>query len=143
MRRYDLVNPLSMFHEFDKNFGQFFGEETKQFKREFAPVTKVKEEDNYYHLMLDIPGVKKENLDVELKGNMLVINGERKNSIKNKDGEFESFGSFERSFTLPESSNFSEIEVSHDHGVLDIIVPKTVKRNESKKLEIEDSLSLT
>ena len=93
--------------------------------------------------MLDIPGVKKENLDVELKGNILVIKGERKNSFKNQDGEFESFGTFERNFTLPETSNFSEIEVSHDHGVLDIIVPKTVKRNESKKLEIKDSLSLT
>jgi len=143
MRRYDLVNPLSMFHEFDKNFSQFFGDDSKNYKRELNPVTKVKEEDNFYHLMLDVPGVKKENLDVELKGNVLQIRGERRNSLKNKDGEFESLGSFEKSFTLPEISNFAEIEVSHDHGVLDIIIPKTVKTNESKKLEIKNSLSLS
>lgn len=143
MRRHDLVNPFDMFHDLDKHFNFFLKNGVDNTAREFIPKVAVDEKEDFFHLSLEVPGIKKEDLDVELNDASLIIRGEKKSRFQNKDGEFESLGSFERRFSLPDKVNLDEIEVKHEHGVLDVIIPKILKTNTSRKLEIKDDFTLS
>ena len=133
MRRYDLVRPFSLFHDFDSLFDPSFSKEMK-----WNPESRVKEEENFYHLAMDIPGVDREHLKVDLKDNILSIEGERKDLFKKEGTEVSSYGIFSQRFSLPKDSNLEEIEVSQHNGVLDIIIPKAKKNLEGKSLEIKN-----
>ena len=138
MGRYELVNPMSLFHELDRSFGKFLSEgNTSTFKSDLSPITNVREEKDYFEISLDIPGISKEDIKVELKENILSITGERKSKYKDDQGEFISQGRFERSFSLPKSVDVENIEVSHSNGVLDVLLPKQIKPETSKVLEIK------
>lgn len=140
MNRYHIARPFSLFENFDRDFDRFFAPDSSKEKM-WKPFSRVEEEDNHYHLALDIPGVDKEHLKVELKENVLSISGERKDHIKKDNGEFRSYGSFSQSYSLPQDANPSEIEVSQHNGVLDIVIPKMIKEKESKSLDIKSGLN--
>lgn len=77
----------------------------------------------------DMPGVKKEDIKIEVHGNQLVISGERQREVKEKDGEAtlrheRLHGKFERTFTLPSSINADKIEAHYEDGVLSVVLPK-------------------
>ena len=80
--------------------------------------------------------VKKEDLKIDLNGNMLRVSGERKREIK-EEGYYErSSGRFSRSFTLPENVDASKIEANFEDGVLRIVLPKTeVKGSQEIKVQ--------
>jgi HSP20 family protein len=116
--------------------GQAFGNQVERDQR-WKPLSRVQEKENFFHLALDIPGVDQEHLKVDLKENILNISGERKNHFKNEDEEVDSFLRFEQKFSLPQGINPDEIEVHQENGVLDIIIPKLSKKNESKSIEVK------
>jgi HSP20 family protein len=95
---------------------------------EWMPSFEVRETRDSYVFKADLPGVKKEDIDVSLRGNRLQISGKRESEKENKDDTYytyeRSFGSFTRAFTLP-----PEIDVDHVHselkdGVLTLAIPK-------------------
>lgn len=136
MKRYELVRPFNFFEDFNRDFDRLFandGEKVKQWK----PQSRIFEEENKYHLSLDIPGVDKEHLRVELKSNVLEVEGEKRDHFKKDGEEFKSYGHFSQKFSLPEDSNIDEIEVHQHNGVLDIIIPKVIAKDFSKSLEIK------
>lgn len=136
MNRYNIARPHSFFNDFDSSFYDLFSSESSS-KREWKPVSRVEEEKNHFHLALDIPGVDKEHLKVDLKDNVLSIRGERKDLIKKENSEYKSFASFSQKYSLPKNANLDEIEVSQVNGVLDIVIPKINKEKESKSLDIK------
>jgi HSP20 family protein len=136
MRHYDLMRPFSLLEGFDKDFDKLFY--PKVGKSEWKPLSRVKEEEGHYHLALDIPGVDKEFLKVELKDLIISISGERKDSFVKKNSNEESVMRFEQHFSLPKDSNIAEIEVSQKNGILDIVIPKQNKQVEVKSFEIKD-----
>ena len=84
---------------------------------------------DHYLLTLDVPGVKKEEIKIELRGNKLLISGQRQPEVRNQDRSMairteRAHGKFERSFTLPSTVTADKIEAHFDNGVLNIIVPK-------------------
>lgn len=81
-----------------------------------APAYEVQENEQHYLIETDLPGVKKEDIKIDLHENILTITGERKRDAKAE--------SFKRSFTLPESVDVEKIEASHENGVLSIYLPK-------------------
>ncbi len=87
----------------------------------------------------DIPGVKKDDIDVTITENSLTISGERKQEKKIKEKDFHrierSYGSFSRSFRLPENVNASKAKAEFKDGVLEVRLPKT-KASKQKKIEI-------
>ena len=139
MRNYQLMRPFSLFQDLDKDFDQIFYPETKNAK--WKPFSRVKEEETHYHLAMDIPGVDKEHLKVELNDQILTIAGERKDHFDKNGAEFDTYASFEQSYTLPKDSNFDEIEVNQSNGVLDIVIPKARKVDTKKSLEVKDGSS--
>ncbi len=122
--------------EIDRVFGQFFpsregDDESTSRQAVWAPRTDLSETPNGYRLQLDVPGLSKEDLNINYKDNQLTVSGERTSDRTNEDEEYvrveRSFGQFYRAFTLPRSVNADDITASYENGVLTIRVPKTEK----------------
>lgn len=115
-------NPLSLLDEFRM---------TPVVDREwFQPNVDVEERDDAYLLSVDLPGMKKEDIKVDLTDNVLTISGERKREEEHKDKggvrRYESmYGRFERSFTLPSTVVVDKVEANMEDGVLKIALPKS------------------
>lgn len=99
----------------------------------------VNEDDNAYRVTVDVPGVKKENIDVSVEGNQITISAEvkREESGENqREVHSERFtGKAFRSFTLPSDVDSEQSEASYDGGVLRLTLPK-MPGSQSRKLSI-------
>ena len=94
----------------------------------FVPAVDLSENDTHYTLTVEIPGVQKGDVQVELQDDMLVIHGEKKSEREEKKdrGRYleRSYGSFTRSFTLPSDADAERLEASFKDGVLSIRMPR-------------------
>jgi HSP20 family protein len=92
------------------------------------PAIDVVEKDDKYTVKVELPGVKEEDIDVSVAGDMLTISGEKRaESEEKKKGYYyseSSYGSFSRSVTIPSTVNASKIDASFEQGVLEITLPK-------------------
>lgn len=104
--------------------------ETVQRGFEFAPSFDVKETKDAFLFKADLPGVKESDLEITHTGNRLSIVGKREaEERKEEDNYFmieRSFGSFQRTFTLPESADVDQIKADLKSGVLSVTIPKRV-----------------
>lgn len=89
---------------------------------DFDPVTAsspvgydVSEHDDHFMVSFDMPGVKQEDIKIELQKNQLIISGERSGRTQSR---------YERTFTLPETVNSEKIEAQYENGVLNLALPK-------------------
>lgn len=96
--------------------------------RGWYPAMDVVERDDHYVLRADLPGVREEDISVELDGDVLAVSGRRE---AEHDEQREGFsriervtGEFTRALTLPEGVDADKIEASYDRGVLEVRVPK-------------------
>ncbi len=92
-------------------------------------------------LKADLPGVRKEDVEIDIADNMLTISGEKKVEEKAGDGScysFErSYGSFRRSFELPEGTDTDKVKAHLENGVLELRIPKTENiESKTKKITI-------
>lgn len=114
----DAWDPFAGFDQMEKNMSSMMED-----MEPINPQVDIKEENNMYIITTDIPGMDKNNIDVSIKGGLLVISGER--TSERKEGEpgkysrqERSFGHFTRSFTLPHDADAASIDASYDKGVL-------------------------
>ncbi len=128
-------------------FNDFVGPDTSS--ASFVPAVDVYEDPEKLVLKLEIPGVKQDDLDIRLENQTLVIRGERKFESNEKAENFHRierrFGSFVRSFTLPQTVDPESVTATMDAGVLTISLakkaeaqPKQIKvqmGNEAKQVE--------
>ncbi len=134
------------------NWGPF-NQLMKQFEDEFfaplSPTTSVasprmewQENEKAYLLSFDIPGMKEEDIKVDMKENTLTVSAERKQSSERKEGEsFRSekfYGLYERSIQLPRDVDASGVMAEYNHGVLEVLVPKSEKAS-AKSIQIGKS----
>ncbi len=98
-------------------------------KAEWAPSADISETEREYVIRASLPAVKKEDVKVTVDAGMITIKGERKQQKDDKSEKYhrvESFyGSFERSFSLPENVNADAISCESKEGVLTVHIPKT------------------
>lgn len=111
-------------------------------KLEWAPSTDISETDQEYVIRASLPAVKKEDVQVTVDGGMITIKGERKQQQEGKAEKYhrvESFyGSFERSFSLPENANADAIRCESKDGVLTVHIPKTEpKKAQPKQISVQ------
>ncbi|HRO66411.1 MAG TPA: Hsp20/alpha crystallin family protein [Pseudobdellovibrionaceae bacterium] len=97
--------------------------------RWMQPNFDVEETDQAYLLSVDMPGVKKEDVKVDLTENILTVSGERKYEHESKGKgarRYErAYGQFQRSFTLPTSIDVDKVEANLEDGVLRVALPKS------------------
>ena len=128
---------------FNRVFGEFFDPNRRDMdlqEFDWAPRVNVEELEERFEITVEVPGMKKEEIDIEVRDNVLTIKGERK---LEKDGEKtnyhiceRSYGSFQRAFTLPENVTTGNIEAMYEDGILRLGVPKT-EPEKPKEIKIE------
>jgi HSP20 family protein len=95
----------------------------------FAPPFEVKETKEAFVFKADLPGIKEQDLEVNLTGNRLAISGKRDAEKEEKGETFyayeRSFGSFTRAFTLPDQTDGANVQAELKNGELTVVVPKT------------------
>lgn len=98
----------------------------------FQPRVDVVENDKAYELHVAVPGVNKDDFQIEMKDNFLTISGERKFTTEKKEENYRAietqFGSFSRSFSLPENVDGSKINARYNNGILEVTIPKDEKK---------------
>lgn len=96
----------------------------------FQPSFEVKETPGSYLIKADVPGVKMEDLDLQVTGNRLSINGKREMEAKQENEMYHTFerafGSFTRSFMLPEDISADQVHAELREGVLTLSIPKNL-----------------
>lgn len=126
-------------NHFERELEKFFDVFSKE--DYFAPSCEIMDEEKSYKVSLDIPGIPKDGIDIEVKDNHLYISGERKYAGETtKDYVLRSerrYGKFSRVFSLPQNINTDLIEASFQDGVLDITLPKEEK-SQTKKIKISE-----
>ena len=102
-----------------------------------APAVDVVQKEKEYEITAELPGLDEKNIEVKLANDTLTIKGEKKEEREEKEKDYHlserSYGSFTRSFQLPESIDKSKIEASFAKGVLTVKLPKTAVAQESEK----------
>lgn len=106
----------------------------------FQPSVGIRETDKELVVEVDLPGVKEEDIDVQIEDDKLVIRGERKYSSEVKKEDYyhmeSSYGSFSRTIGLPSYVDASRAEAEVKDGILEVKVPK-VQEKKSKKIEVK------
>lgn len=106
----------------------------------WTPAVGIEEKDGKYIIKADLPGIKKEDIHVELKDGYLTLRGER--TIENEDKKKNyhrierTYGSFERSFGMPDGVKEKDIHASFKNGVLELTMPVPETRNH-KAIEVK------
>ena len=109
---------------------------------DFVPKVNTREGKEAYHIEVELPGIKKEEVDIKIDGNVLTISGERNLRQEVNEEDYQKveshYGIFSRSFTLPEEIDVENIHAESDNGIIEIVIPKLKKVDaKSKKIEIK------
>ena len=104
----------------------------------FAPAVDVYEDEHNVTLMIEVPGIDEKDIDVRIENNTLTVHGERKFEKEEKEENYRrverQYGSFTRSFTLPNTVDHENVGANYDKGVLKI---KLAKKAEAKPKQIK------
>jgi len=104
----------------------------------FAPPVDVYEDEHNIILKIEVPGIDEKDIDVRMENNTLTIHGERKFEKEEKEENFRRvermYGSFTRSFTLPDSVDAEHVTADYDKGMLKI---NLAKKAEAKPMQIK------
>lgn len=144
-------SPISEFHDVTNqlsnlmNFGQrpYLNDESQVNEElDWTPAVNVTENELRYKIDLEVPGVKKEDIQVGVENGKITITGERKSEkeVKNEKihrTEF-SVGKFSRSFKVPQDAESSAIAAKFENGILGVSLPK-VESSKPRKVQIEVS----
>jgi HSP20 family protein len=107
---------------------------------EWAPLVDITEDDKEYHLKAELPEVKKDDVKVRVEDGVLSISGERRFEKEEKGRRYHrverAYGSFTRSFTLPEDADPNEVHAEFKDGVLNVRVLKD-KNARPKAIEVK------
>ena len=119
---------LTVWNAFNDMFNdEFWGRPTAG-PRNYVPSVDISEDENSYLVSADVPGMKPEDIDIQVENNVLTIRGERKYETQGKQQGYRRverhYGQFQRSFALPEGVNPDAIEANVANGMLTLRVPK-------------------
>ena len=143
-------NPLREMDEAQNRFNPFFlagfpnrmgsGEIHSLTVADWSPEVDISEDDQGYLLKADLPETKKEDVKVTVEDGILSVSGERKVEKEDHKKKFHRmercFGTFRRSFTLPEDTDSTKVTAEFRDGVLKVDLPTTTKAR-SKALEVK------
>jgi HSP20 family protein len=113
---------------FEEFFNDFPFASTPERNENWVPSVDILEKDGNLILRAELPGMTEKDIDVKLEGNTLTLKGERKMDKEDKKSNYhriESFyGSFTRSFRLPDTVDYGKINAEYKNGVLTITLPQ-------------------
>ncbi|MCK5241194.1 Hsp20/alpha crystallin family protein [bacterium] len=131
-------SPYKALRNFEREMGHLFGDASGYAGGEWFPAAEIAEKKNFYEISLELPGVEKEDVRIKLDDNVLTIEGEKKAERESEEKDYRvcecSYGTFTRSFTLPNTADRDKIKAKYNNGILKLSIPKT---EQAKPKEIE------
>ncbi len=132
---YDASNSLRRLRQdMDELWSRFFeapGLPSMKDAAAFVPAVDIKETKDAFIVTAEIPGMKAEDIDVSLTGDLLTIKGEKKEEVEKEEGDYHlverRYGSFQRTFRLPKEVDRKKLKAKHKNGVLYVTLPKGEK----------------
>jgi HSP20 family protein len=123
---------------FRDSYGNNEGREESLNNTSFAPPVDVYEDEHNVVLKIEVPGIDEKDIDVRIENNTMTVHGERKFEQEEKEENYRrverQYGSFTRTFTLPQTVDQENVEADYDKGVLKI---KLSKKAEAKPKQIK------
>jgi HSP20 family protein len=133
----ELATLQDRFNSLFENFAEASGKEQLA-QGTFIPPVDIYEDEHNLVLKLEVPGMNEEDLNVSLENNTLAVSGERKFEKEEKEENFHRierrYGSFSRTFRLPNTVDPEKVEAAYDKGILKITL---AKRAEAKPKQIK------
>lgn len=139
LKRWDPFRELlTLGDDMDRFFNTFFDNPPEEVEGFWSPTVDIKEDNENFLVKVELPGLKKEDIKISVRGNMLSVSGERKHESETKNKTFHrierSYGRFSRTTALPSDVDPDKAKATYKDGILTITLPKP----ESSKLnEIE------
>jgi len=133
-------SPWGFFSDFDDMFDEFRAPARQQWSGSFAPAMDVSESEDEYHVRADLPGVKKEDLDISIQDGVLTINAETRQEEKQEQKgrvirQERRYGKFVRAMRLGDTVDVDKIKADYKDGVLDLVLPKA-EQVRPKKIDV-------
>ena len=133
----ELATLQDRFNSLFQNFAEVSGKEQLA-QGTFVPAVDIYEDEHSLVLKLEVPGMNEEDLNVSLENSTLTVSGERKFEKEEKEENFHRierrYGSFTRTFRLPNTVDAEKVEAGYDKGILKITL---AKRAEAKPKQIK------
>jgi HSP20 family protein len=142
-------DPFKELEEMEKRFATLFGrapirkdgdKQESLTVADWAPLVDIVEDEKEYLIKAELPEVKKEDVKVSVQDDVLTISGERKSEKEEKGKKYHrlerAYGSFLRSFTLPEDADGAKVSAEFKDGVLKVHLPKSEKAK-PKSIEVK------
>ncbi|MEW6981232.1 Hsp20/alpha crystallin family protein [Colwelliaceae bacterium 6471] len=141
------IPQLPIFSQLSDEMNRFFGRDVPMagrqenlFADEWHPAADIEQKDTCYIVRADIPGVNPKDIKVSLDNNNLIIEGKRETQAEEHKENYRRverfYGSFYRSFHLPDASDAKKVEAHCKNGVLEVTIPK-VSTSKQKKIEVK------
>jgi HSP20 family protein len=107
----------------------------------FSPKVDIAENEKEFELQFHVPGMKKEEINIDINEDRLTVSGERKFENEKNEKNFHSvesyYGTFSRSFYLPDNVNVEKAEANYKDGILNIVIPKDKKKETKRTISIK------
>jgi HSP20 family protein len=119
-----------------------FGERQALSVADWTPSCNVSESPEEYRVEAELPGVKQENMELNVEDRVLTLRGERREEKEEKGKKYHrtesSYGSFMRSFTLPDDADDANVDAEYKDGLLTVRIPRTTpKESKARAVEIK------
>ena len=127
----------------NRHFDSYFPQaEYWQDAEKFSMPIEVSDKGKEYDIKAELPGIKKEDLDIEIEENYLRINDKKNEETKEEEKNYKhsefNYGEFSRTIQLPEEIDIEKTEAKLEHGILKITAPKIQKvKDQSKKIIVK------
>lgn len=137
--RYNPLNELSVLRN---SFDDFFTDPVFKTRNSqcFSPAVDIENKTDYVELNVELPGMKKDEISVNIEDKVLTISGERKIETEDKKKNYyrreRNFGSFKRAFTLSDDILTDEVSADYVDGVLKIVLKKAKVKEEIKQITV-------
>jgi HSP20 family protein len=138
--RYNQLEP-QMPASFSGMLDRLFNDSVSASLKQFNPAVDIAEDEKSYEIHVAVPGMIKTDFKIDLVDGKLTISGERRLEEKKEGKNFHKiesqYGSFQRSFFLPEDVIVENVEASYEEGVLKLLLPKQEKKVNKAVIEVK------
>lgn len=130
--------------DFDTMIERFFGSDVGRIFGNLPAMTQnpriaVQETEEAYVLDVDLPGVPKDDIEVEVNGNLLTVHAEHQAEKRNGDQDYvREYRAYHQTITLPTTVDSGNLEAQYENGRLEILLPKSASA-QSKRVKIQES----
>lgn len=131
------VNPVDFLDDFYSDLNSLFDSSKSVKHQGHAIRCELSQKDEHFIVSLDTPGVSREDLTIEVLGNVLNVSGKRKKLIENTDYSEKHYGEFTRKINLPKGFDAEKIQAHYENGVLTVAIAK-LEKPEPKKIDISE-----